>query len=207
MPTETAVLDTFQAIETRRSVKHFDPNFVMPAEDERKLFELAMLSPTSFNMQNWRFVNVKDKALREQIKAASWGQSQVTDASLLVIICGDYQAYSRDTNRYWKNAPDEVRNYIVPMITKFYDGNTQLQRDEALRSGGIASQTLMLAARALGYDSCPMVGFDPVKVAELINLPSDHMIVMLLPIGKAVQPANPRSGPISFEEAVKIDRF
>ena len=56
---------------------------------------------------------------------------------------------------------------LVPMMGKFYDGQEQLQRDEAMRSTGLAGQTLMLAAKAMGYDSCPMVGFDPVKVSEL----------------------------------------
>ena len=56
------------------------------------------------------------------------------------------------------------------MIPSFYGKNEQLQRDEAMRSVGIAAQTLMLAAKDMGYDSCPMIGFDPVKVSEIINL-------------------------------------
>ena len=58
----------FHAIEQRRSVKHFDPNFKMPPEDERRLLELALLSPTSFNIQNWRFVVVRDPALKKQVR-------------------------------------------------------------------------------------------------------------------------------------------
>ena len=93
------------------------------------------------------------------------------------------------------------------MIPQYYNNNPQLQRDEAMRSVGIASQTLMLAAKAMGYDSCPMVGFDPVKVAEIINLPADHVIGMMLTIGKAKAPAKGRSGQLPFEAVVVVDKF
>lgn len=71
----------------------------------------------------------------------------------------------------------------------FYEGKKQLQRDEAMRSCGIAAQTLMLAAKSMGYDSNPLIGFDPEKVAELINLPEDHVISLMLVVGKQIKPA------------------
>jgi nitroreductase len=138
-----------------------------------------LLSPTSFNIQNWRFVVVKNPDLRQQIQAAAWGQAQVTEASLLVVLCADLKAFKQQPERYWRNAPQSVQDMLVPMIVNTYEGNDQLQRDEALRSIGIASQTLMLAAKSMGYDTCPMVGFDPAKVASIINLPSDHVIGLL----------------------------
>jgi nitroreductase len=207
--TNTGVLDTLAAIEARRSVKHFDATATMPDSDAKKLLELAMLSPTSFNIQNWRFVWVKDVEKRQAIRQASWNQSQVEEASMLVVLCADLTAANASSNpsRYWHLAPQGVQDMIVPMISQFYENNEQLQRDEALRSVGMAAQTLMLAAKALGYDSCPMIGFDANKVAEIIQLPPTHVIGMLLPVGKALKPANPRSGPISFEEAVVVDSF
>ena len=93
------------------------------------------------------------------------------------------------------------------MIKGFYKDNAQLQRDEAMRSTGIAAQTLMLAAKAMGYDSCPMVGFDPKKVAEIIKLPEDHIISMLLPIGKAKEPARERAGQLPLSEVVITNTF
>ena len=78
------------------------------------------------------------------------------------------------------------------MIAPFYSENPDLQRDEAMRSVGIAGQTLMLAAKAMGYDSCPMIGFDPARVAEIIKLPKDHVIGMIVVVGKALKPANER---------------
>jgi nitroreductase len=206
MPTQT-ILDTLSAIEARRSVKHYDPEFVIPEEDVQKLIDALRYSPTSFNMQNGRFVLVEDKALREQIRAAAWNQAQVTDASLLFVFCGDLRAAEKEPERYWVNAPEPVRERLVPMIPQFYKDRPDLQRDEVHRSCGIASQSLMLAAKSLGYDSCPMVGFDPVKVAELINLPEDHIISLMVVVGKAAKPAQPRGGFLPVEEVVLRNRF
>ena len=65
----------------------------------------------------------------------------------------------------------------------------------------------MLAAKAMGYDSCPMDGFDFAEVGQLVNLPDDHVIAMCLAIGKAAQAANPRGGQIAKEEIVINNRF
>jgi len=200
-------VDTLLAIEARRSVKHYDPEFKMPAEDVSRLLSLALLSPTSFNMQNWRFINVTDPALRAEIRQASWNQAQVSEASLLLVLCADLEAASREPERYWSNAPEAVRNAMVPMMVKFYEGNESLQRDEAMRSCGIAGQTLMLAAKAMGYDSNPLIGFDPQKVGQLIRLPGDHVISMLLVIGKALKPAQGRGGQLPVNEVVFENRF
>ena len=96
---------------------------------------------------------------------------------------------------------------MVPMIGKFYEGNETLQRDEAMRSCGLAAQTLMLAAKAFGYDSCPMDGFDFEKVGALINLPEDHIISMFVVIGKATKEARERPGQLAMEEVVINDKF
>ncbi len=199
--------ETFNAIEKRRAVKHFDETHQFTDKEIEKLLSLAVLSPTSFNIQNWRFLVVKDVELRKKIRNAAWGQAQVTDASLLLVLCADLKSWEKEPQRYWKSASKEVQDFMVPAIDKFYKGNNQIQRDEALRSIGIAAQTLMLAAKSVGYDSCPMIGFDPQEIAELINLPKDHIIGMLLVIGKAKNPANPRGGQLNLDEVVINDRF
>jgi nitroreductase len=200
-------MDTFEAIRTRRSVKHYDPNHRMSEAEIEQLMQLALLAPTSFNMQNWRFVVVSDPAVKQQIRAAAWNQSQVTDASIVVVVCADLDAHVKEPDRYWRNAPPAVAAQLVPMITKFYSASDQLRRDEAHRSAGIAGQTIMLAARAMGYDSCPMVGFDPVKVAEIIRLPKDHVLSFLVVVGKANQPARARGGQLAYSEVVFRDHF
>lgn len=200
-------MNTFDAIEARRAVKHFDPEHRITPEEEKKLFEAVLLSPTSFNIQNWRFVVVRDPELLAQVRAVSWNQAQVTDASLLVVLCADLNSWEKSPERYWRTAPQEFRDFIVPAIDGYYRGREGVQRDEAMRSCGIAAQTLMLAAKALGYDSCPMVGFDFDAVAKLVNLPADHVIALMVAVGKAVEPARPRGGQLALDEVVLTDRF
>lgn len=97
-----------EAIETRRSVKHYDPNHRMTDPEIARLIALAKLAPSSFNMQNYRFVLVRDAELRKHIRAVAWDQAQVTDASLLVILCADLEAHAQNPQRYWSHAPKEV---------------------------------------------------------------------------------------------------
>ncbi len=200
-------METRQAIAARRAVKQYDPDHTMTEDEIRELLSQAVLSPTAFNLQNWRFVVVQDRDLRRKIRAAAWNQAQVTDASLLIILCADLRAWEKQPQRYWRNAPQEVQDYIVPAIDQYYRGKDQVQRDEAMRSCGIAAQTLMLAAKDMGYDSCPMDGFDFEEVGRLINLPEDYVIAMFVVIGKATQPALPRGGQLPLREVVVDDRF
>ena len=153
-------MDTKQAIQKRRAVKHYDPNHKILPEEVNELLSLAILSPTAFNIQNWRFVVVADTELRKQIREVAWDQSQVTDASLFIILCADLKSWEKQPERYWINAPKEVQEFILPAIDNYYRGKNQVQRDEAMRTCGIAAQTLMLTAKSMGYDSCPMDGFD-----------------------------------------------
>lgn len=200
-------MDTLTAIETRRAVKHFDPAHTLTAAEENRLLSLAILSPTAFNIQNWRPLVVKDPALRQQIREVSWGQAQVTDASLFIILCADLRSWQKEPARYWQNAIPAAQEFLLPAIDQYYRGKDQVQRDEAMRSCGMMAQTLMLAAKSLGYDSCPMDGFDFEAVGKLINLPSDHVIAMYVAIGKATQEAWPRGGQLPLNEIVTTDRF
>ena len=201
------MMDVSTAIEKRRAVKRFDPDFVIPAEDERRLFELTLLSPTAFNIQHWRFVVVRDRALREKIRAVTWGQPQITEASLLVVICADIQAWRKEPERYWSHVPEDQREGILEAIRMYYEDNPQRQRDEALRSCGIAAQTLMLAATAMGYESCPMDLSDFDAVAVLIGLPEDHLIALFVAIGRGTEAPWPRGGKLPYDEVILADRF
>lgn len=195
------------AVTQRRAVKHYDPAHRLGDDEWQRLIHLAQHTPSSFNIQHWRLVRVQDPALRAAIRAAAWDQAQITEAAELLVICADVRAWEKAPERYWQNAPEPVRNVLVPMIGPFYNGREQLQRDEAMRSAGMIAQTLMLTAKAMGYDSCPMIGFDAGQVASLINLPDDHVIGMILVIGKAVKPAHDRGGFLPETEIIIKDRF
>nr|VFJ73409.1 MAG: Nitroreductase [Candidatus Kentron sp. FM]VFJ74141.1 MAG: Nitroreductase [Candidatus Kentron sp. FM]VFK20641.1 MAG: Nitroreductase [Candidatus Kentron sp. FM] len=200
-------MNTFDAIQERRSIKQYDPEHRMREEEIERLLQSVLLSPTAFNLQNWRFVVVRDPELRKRFKEMAWDQSQITDASLLVVLCADLKAWEKEPQRYWRNANKEVQDLVLPTIGQFYRGREQLQRDEAMRSCGIAAQTMMLAAKAMGYDSCSIIGFDFDEAGKLIKLPADHVIVMCIAIGKAIEAAGPRSGPLSMEQVVFTDTF
>jgi nitroreductase len=200
------MLATDQAIRQRRAVKEFDAAHRFTAAEEATLFDLARQTPSSFNIQHWRIVKVTDMALRQQIRAAAWGQAQITDASLLLVLCADIEAWNKKPERYWEASP-EAAKILVPMIGQFYGQNAQAARDEALRSVGLIAQTIMLAAKAMGYDSCPMIGFDPAKVGEIIRLPKDHLIGMIVTVGKAAKPARPKGGYLPLDQIVIENGF
>ena len=195
------------AIETRRSIKAYDPNHRMSETEIERLLSLALLAPSAFNIQNWRFVLVRDPTLRGEIRQVAWDQAQVTDASLLIVLCADLKAWEHEPARYWKNAPQPVQDFLVPAIGQYYQGRESVQRDEAMRSCGIAGMALMLAAKEMGYDSCPMDGFDFDAVGKLIKLPTDHVISFMLAVGKGVQEPWPRGGQLPLQDIVITNRF
>jgi len=197
-----------EAIYARRAIKHFDASHEMTAEEEKQLLETTIQAPTSFNIQHWRFVILRDPDLRSKIRK-DYGndQSQMTDASLLVLFTADTKAWAKNPERYWTNAPQEVSDLLVGWMGPFHEGREWLQRDEAQRSIGMAMQTLMLAAKAMGYDSCPMIGFDIDEVAQLIRLPEDHVMGPMVAIGKGTKDAWPKPGQLTLDELVVENGF
>jgi nitroreductase len=200
-------MNTFDAIAARRAIKHYDSTHRMTDAEIRQLLEAAMLAPSAFNIQNARFVTVLDPEIRKQIRAVGWDQAQMTEASLLIVICADKDSWKKDPARYWKNAPQPVQDFLVPAIGQYYGGHDQVQRDECMRSCGLAGMTIMLAAQAMGYDSCPMDGFDFDAVAKIIKLPEDHVISFMIAVGKGTQPPWPKPGQLSYDEVVIRDTF
>ena len=200
-------MNVTEAIVKRRAIKAFDPHHRFTEAETAKLMALAMLSPTAFNIQNWRFVIVTDPVLRQQIRAVSWNQAQVEEASLLIVFTADLKAWAKEPQRYWQHAPKAVADILVPAIGHYYQGSEQVQRDEAMRSCGMAAMTVMLAAKEMGYDTCPMDGFDFDAVAKLLNLPADHIPTMFVVVGKALKEASPRGGQLTMAEVVNYNKF
>ncbi|WP_330203241.1 nitroreductase family protein [Cyanobacterium sp. Dongsha4] len=201
-------MNTLEAIYQRRSVKAFDPNHKITPEEEKQLLEATIQAPTSFNIQHWRFVILRDPQLRQKIRQEYGNnQAQMTDASLLILFTADVKAWQKNPSRYWQNAPQEVADLLVNWIAPFHEGREWLQRDEAQRSIGMAMQNLMLAAKDMGYDSCPMIGFDIEKVAELVNLPEDYVIGPMVAIGKKIKEPWPKPGQIPLEDLIVENSF
>ena len=201
-------MDTFETIEKRRAVKEFDASHQLTQQEEEKILSAAIKAPTSFNIQHWRFVILRDPELRAKIrKEFGNNQAQMTDASLLILMTADMKAWAKSPERYWQNAPDEVANLLVNWMGSFHDGRDWLQRDEAQRSIGMAMQNIMLAAVAMGYQTCPMIGFDIEKVAELINLPDDHVMGPMIAVGKGTKEPRPRPGQTPLIELIVENGF
>jgi nitroreductase len=201
-------MNTIDAIYARRAIKAYDPDHTLTPEEETKLLEATIQAPTSFNIQHWRFVILRDPELRAKIRTEFGNdQAQMTDASLLVLLTADMNAWKKSPERYWQNAPKEVADLLVGWMGPFHEGREWLQRDEAQRSIGMAAQTLMLAATDMGYQSCPMIGFDIEAVAKLINLPDDHVMGPMIAIGKGTKDAWPKPGQLSIDEVTRENAF
>lgn len=201
-------MNTMEAIYNRRAIKHFDKTHLLSQTEEKKLLEATIQAPTSFNIQHWRFVILRDPKLRAKIRTELGNnQAQITEASLLVLFTADTKAWQKNPQRYCADAPKEVADNLVEMIGIFYKEREELQRDEAQRSIGMAMQTLMLAAQDLGYQSCPMIGFDINKVANLIHLPHDYVIGPMVAIGKAIKKPWPKTKQLPLQELIFEDSF
>jgi len=194
---QRSTMQVKEAIYNRRAIKQFDADHRMTAAEEKELLEATIQAPTSFNIQHWRFVILRDPELRAKIrKEFGNDQAQMTDASLLVLFTADMKAWQKEPSRYFANAPKEVAEMLVGWMGPFHEGREWLQRDEAQRSIGMAMQTMMLAAQGMGYQSCPMIGFDIEAVAKLINLPDDHVMGPMVAIGKGTKDAWPKPGQL-----------
>jgi len=196
-----------EAIQSRRAVKAYDSSFQLSREEKDELLRLALLAPSAFNLQHVRLVEVSDPALRAQIRQVGWNQAQMTDASMLVVVCAQLDSWEKNVRRVWEGTPSEVQDYMAGAIDNYYRDKPQVQRDETMRSCGLMAQTLMLAARGKGLDSCPMDGFDFEAVGKLINLPENHVIAMMVAVGKRAVDPKPRVGKLPFDEVIIRDRF
>ena len=199
-------MEVVTAVKNRRAVKTFDPNHKISDETRRVLLETAALAPSAYNIQHWRIVDVRDPVQRAAIREVAWGQAQVTDASALYVLCADLNAWQKDPQRYWATSPQSVQDFLLPKLDEYYRGKPEVARDESMRTLGIFGMTLMLVAQDLGYDSCPMDGFDFDAVAKIIRLPADFAIGYMVAVGKGTGNAWPRNRE-PMEHLVYLDHF
>jgi nitroreductase len=199
-------MELLEAIRSRRSVKKYDPTHELTDDEVRYIVRCASLAPTSFNMQNWQFVAVRDKAQKEALCKAAWNQEQVKDAALVLVIAGDLKAFE-DTSRTLRDAPVELQSMFDGMIKQFYSENESLNLQEACRSVGFAGQNVMLAAREMGYDTCAMIGYDPKGVSGILELPDHLPPLLMITLGRALEPARQRWGLPDLGEVLSLDKF
>ncbi len=200
-------MDFFTLAESRHSVRVYQPGIAISDGDLERIFDAVLLSPSSFNIQHWKFVVVRDTARKTELRGLAYGQAQVEDAAAVVLVCGRLDAYV-DAPRLYADADAATRDKYVPMIEGAYTGKDALQREEAVRSGALAAMSLMYAAKAAGWDSGPMIGFDAGAVATALHLDAHTIPVMMVVIGRALDGRQPPRGyRRPLREVVKLEHM
>ncbi|MGA7439524.1 MAG: nitroreductase family protein [Luteibacter sp.] len=183
-----------ECILSRSSSKYYDPSATLSDDQISELVRIGTAAPTSFHMQNWRFIAVRSTEAKARLSPIAWSQPAITDAAVTFIICGQLADSSVIPDRL---APlveagimpaNMVPEWEIP-ARDLYMEFPQRQRDEAVRSGAIGATAMMYAARSLGLGSTPMIGFDAEAVAREFALTKDEVPVMLLSVG-AERPGN-----------------
>ncbi|GAA5513355.1 NADH dehydrogenase [Deinococcus carri] len=190
--TATRSLTVTEAIQTRRSIRKFvqEP---MNQDDLREILRLASLAPTANNVQPTRFAVIQNPELQEKLQAAAYNQSQVTSAPAVIVVYSDMEDVLQNAEEtVHPGMGEEQITARAAGLRKNFEGQDVAQRGQwGLTQANIAFGFVMLAARGLGYDTVPMLGFDPEKVRELLGLPAHVQFAGMLPVGKRAEEGFP----------------
>ncbi len=198
MATQTQT-DFMEIVRGRRSIRNYDTNVKISKEEMTQILEEATLAPSSVNMQPWRFLVIDSEEGKATLAPlAKFNQVQVETSSAVIAVFGDMNAVDQLENIYDTAVakglmPQEVRDRQVPAIQGMYSSvSANDLKDSILIDSGLVSMQLMLVARAHGYDTNPIGGYEKDQIAEAFGLEKDRYVpVMLLSIGKAVDAGYP----------------
>ena len=182
-------------IKNRHSVRTYDPNFKITKKEITEMLEEATLAPSADNLQSWRFLVVTDQIVKEKLHAVAYSQKPILDASAVIILLGDLEAY-RNIEKIYDIAIDkgistsEVKERLVDGVLSRYPSHPEQRRREiAILDGGLVAMQFMLIAKARGYSTLPMGGFSSKKLIEAFEVPERYSPIMLIAMGKEKQPA------------------
>jgi nitroreductase len=166
-----------EALRWRYAVKRFDSSKQISESDKESLLESIILSPSSYGLQPFKVFIIENKGMRNKLQAAAMNQSQITDASLVLVFAAQKSIDKKDIDAYMANIT-KTRNVDRPAVDGF--GNYILSSVEKLSPSEIehwnkkqcyiALGHLMQTAAELKIDSTPMEGFNPLEVDQLLNL-------------------------------------
>ncbi|SDX56078.1 Nitroreductase [Marininema mesophilum] len=211
MTVTTSAQDFFNVIKERHSVRKYQPGITIPEEDLRDILESATLAPSSWNLQHWKFLVIQEQENKEKLLPIAFNQQQVVDSSAMIAILGDQEA-NLNAEEIYSDAvakgfmSEDVKEGMLAQINGAYASNPQFGRDEAIRNGSLVAMQLMLAAKAKGYDTVAMGGFDPGKFVEEYKVPERYIPVMLIAVGKSAAPTH-GTGRFPVEQMVIKESF
>ena len=183
-------MDVIQAIKERRSINFFETDKEIPDGKLKELIETANLAPSSFNLQPWKVIVVKDPERKKALRQCAFNQPKVEEASAVLIIVADPKAMEENIDRMLDNwqqlgymKPD-MRETYKGMANNLYGTDDSLKRKFfAIKNTSIFAMNLMIAAKGLGLETHPMDGFDEDCVKKEFNIPEDKVIPMLIAVG------------------------
>jgi nitroreductase len=201
-----------QVIRERRATPQFD-SAPVPDSDLRRILRAGLEAPSGFNLQPWRFIVVRDQEQRRRLRAAAHNQSKVEEAPVVIVCCGDAEAWqgpaldevmqiSAEHGHGDTSTQPAVRKKITEAFAGHPDIGMWLNRQVM-----IAFTHMMLMAEALGYDTAPMEGFWEDKVKALLEIPESVRVVSLLGLGRLRGNDKRYGGRLPMERTVFAERW
>jgi nitroreductase len=182
-----------ECILSRTATKYYDPAATLSDDQIRELVRIGTTAPTSFHLQNWRFIAVRTREAKARLLPIAWNQPAITEAAVTFIVVGQLADSSVVPERL---APVEAGIMPEKMVPEWeiparglYQDFPQRQRDEAVRTATFGAAAMIYVARSWGLGSTPMIGFDDKAVHREFGLAEDEVPVMLLSVG-AERPGN-----------------
>ena len=180
-------MEILKALEWRYATKQFDTEKTVSEKEFDEILKVLNLSPSSFGLQPWKFIVVSDKTLRKRLREAAWNQPQVTDASHLIVLCARTDLNEACIKEYigsvakTRNVSRENLKGYEDMILGFRKALTEEQTLAWSKNQVYIALGFLLEACALKrIDACPMEGFDPKKVDEILGLKEQNLTSAVL---------------------------
>lgn len=182
--------DLTTLIKSRRSANLFMEGIEIPDQDLNDIFNEVKYAPSAFNLQHTHYVVIKDPDIKHKVYEAANKQHKILSASAVIVVLGNKQAYEdigRMNEGFLNLGVIDKLEYdmTVESVTNFYEaGGETFKRDEAIRNASLSAMLLMMVAKDKGWDTCPMIGFDPDALQKELNIPNAYVPAMLIAIGK-----------------------
>lgn len=172
-------------LEWRYATKKFDPTKKISPENLSKILEAIRMTPTSFGLQAYHFYVVSNPELLAKIQLAAYNQPQITTASHLIVMCARTDLMKAKEEYFdAMSGGDSIVRASLSGFEQMISGYIPNSSPEWAKKQVYIAQGFMLAACAeLEIDSCPMEGFDPVAVTDILSIPQDLSVAVIIPIG------------------------